>query len=148
EPYEVRDDARQLARHHPQHLAPLGDLDAEQPFGAERKGDVVPGRVEVILTIRPRDYLIVLPILADLLETAVQVADVRNAPHHRLAVELEHQAQHAVRSRMLRPDVDEHVITGEIRLERGRRLEGDGRARFIDGKGYAHWPPLRVEPRR
>ena len=111
EPDQVRDDARHLARHDAQHLAPLRDLDAEQPLGAEREGDVVAGRVEIILTVGPRDDLIVLPVLADLLEAAVQVADVRNAAHDRLAVELEHEAQHAVRRRMLRPDVDEHVLT-------------------------------------
>ena len=38
---QVRDDARQLHRDHAQHLAPLGDLDAEQPLGAERERDVV-----------------------------------------------------------------------------------------------------------
>ena len=129
EPDEVRDDARQLARHHPQHLAPLGDLDPEQPLRAERERDVVAGRVEIILAVGPRDDLIVLPVLADLLEAAVQVADVRDAAHDRLAVELEHQAQHAVRRRMLRPDVDEHVLALEIGLDRRRRVDGDGVAR-------------------
>ena len=45
EPDQVRDDARHLARDHAQHLAPLRDLDPEQPLGAERERDVVAGRV-------------------------------------------------------------------------------------------------------
>ena len=94
------------------------DLDAEQPLRAEREGDVVARRVEVVLAVGPRDDLVVLAVLADLLEAAVQVADVRDAAHDRLAVELEHQAQHAVRRRMLRADVDEHVLALELRLER------------------------------
>ena len=134
EPHEVRDDARQLAGDHAQHRAPLGDLDAEQPLGAEREGDVVAGRVEIILTVGPRDDLIVLAILADLLEPAVQVADVRNAPHHRLAVELEHQPEHAVRRRVLGPEVDEHVLAFEIGLDRRRRLDHDDVARVVDGE--------------
>ena len=90
---------------------------------------LLPERVEVVLAVGPRDDLVVLAVLADLLEAAVQIADVRDAAHDRLAVELEHQAQHAVRRRVLRPDVDEHVLAVELRLERGRRLQRDGRCR-------------------
>ena len=104
-----------------QHLAALRDLDSEQPLRAQREGDVVAGRVEVVLAIGPRDDLVVLAVLADLLEAAVQIADVRNAAHHRLTVELEHEAKHAVRRRMLRSDVDQHVIALELGLERGQR---------------------------
>ena len=135
-------------RDHAQHLAALGDLDAEQPLGAERERDVVARRVEIVLAVGPRDDLIVLAVLADLLEAAVQVADVRNAAHDRLAVELEHEAQHAVRRRVLRPDVDEHVLALEIRLERRRRFDGDRRAAFVDDERHALRTSLRVEPGR
>ena len=133
-------------RHHAQHLAPLRDLDAEQPLGAERERDVVAGRVQIILAVGPRDDLVVLAVLADLLEAAVQIADVRNAAHHRLAVELEHQAQHAVRRRMLRPDVDEHVLTLEIGLDR-RRLGSTATAlpALVDRERHALRPALRIE---
>jgi hypothetical protein len=45
-----------------------------------------------------------------LLGAAMVVADVGNAVHDLLAVELEDNAQHAVSSRMLRAEVEEHVI--------------------------------------
>ncbi len=92
---------------------------------------LLPGRVEIVLAIGPGDDLVVLAVLADLLEAAVQVADVRDAAHDRLAVELEHEAQHAVRRRMLRPDVDEHVLALELRLQRRRRLDGDDVAAVV-----------------
>ncbi len=120
----MRDDARELHRDHAQHGAARWHLDSEQPLRTDRERDVVADRVEIVLAIGPRDYLVVLPILADLLEAAVQIADVRNAAHHRLAVELEHEAQHAVRCRMLRSDVDQHVLARELgRRAKRRRLE-------------------------
>ncbi len=139
------DDPRQLHRDHAQHRAPLGDVDAEQSFGAERERDVVADRVEIVLAIGPGNDLVVLAILADLLESAVQVADVRNAAHHGLAVQFQDQAQHAVRRRVLRSDVDQHVIAIEVGLERqGRRdrtslgIEPAGRQRDLDGPRAGH----------
>src|ERR1051325_6116731 len=93
-PDEMRDDSRQLASDDSEHRAPRRDLDAEQPLRAQGKGDVVPRRVEVVLAVGPGDDLIVLAILADLLEAAVQIPHVRDAAHDGLAVQLEHQTQH------------------------------------------------------
>jgi hypothetical protein len=54
----------------------------------------------------------------------VQVADDRLASQHGLALELQHEAQHPVRGRVLRPHVDDHRlilvgIVGQI-AEHGR----------------------------
>jgi len=63
-------------------------------------------------------------------------------PDHGLAVQLDHEAQHAVRRRVLRPDVDQHVLAGiglhlPVPLSRAHsRLERD-----------AHRAALRVQPR-
>ena len=48
--------------------------------------------------------------LAHLLGAAVVVADVRHAVDDLLAVELQHDAQHAVRARVLRAEVQEHEL--------------------------------------
>ena len=40
----------------------------------------------------------------------MQVADDRLAPQHRFALQFEHEAQHAVRARVLRPHVDDHRL--------------------------------------
>src|SRR5688572_18559245 len=106
----MRDDSRQLAGNDAEHRAALGDVYAPETLRAKSKRDIVADRVEIVLTVGPGDDLVVLAVLANFLEPAVQVADVRDAAHDSLALELEHQPQHAVRSGMLRPEVDEHVI--------------------------------------
>ena len=110
------------------------------------KATLFPMRVEVVLAVGPRDDLVVLPVLADLLEAAVQVADVRDAAHHGLAVELEHQPQHAVRGRMLRADVDEHVLALELRLE-PRRLQRASCPRAGDHERHALRLPVAIRAR-
>jgi hypothetical protein len=45
----------------------------------------------------------------------MQEPDMRVDPRHHFAIEFEHQAQHAVRSRMLRPEIDREV-TQVLRL--------------------------------
>src|SRR6476661_5373812 len=128
-------------------LAALRDLDAEQPLRAEGEGDVVSRTVEVILAVRPGYDLVVLPILADLLEAAVQVADVRDAPHHRLAIQLEHQPEHAVRGRVLRADIDEHVLALELGLHGGGRVHGNQVPFAIGDERHALRATTRIEAR-
>src|SRR5207237_6697577 len=110
EPDEVRDDPGQFAGDDTQNFASLGHIDSEQAFSAERERDVVADRVQVVFAVGPADDLIVLAVLADLLEAAMQIADVWNAPHDRLSIELQNEAKNAVRRRMLRAEVDEHVL--------------------------------------
>jgi hypothetical protein len=45
-------------------------------------------------------------VLDQLLGAAMQESDVRIDPFHHLAVQLQHETQHAVRRRVLRPEVD------------------------------------------
>jgi hypothetical protein len=52
-------------------------------------------------------------VLAELLEAAVQVADVRRHPHHALAVEFEHDAQRRMGGGVLRTEV-EHPAIGRV----------------------------------
>jgi hypothetical protein len=46
---------------------------------------------------------------------------------------------------MLGADVDEHVLTLEIRFETRRRLESDGGPAIVRHERDALWPSLRVE---
>src|SRR5687767_17983 len=112
----MRDDSRELAGDDTQHRAALGDVYAPETLRAEGKRDIVADRVEVVLTVGPGDDLVVLAVLANLLEPAVEVADVRDAAHDRLALQLENQTKHPVGSGVLWPEVDEHMIGGELRL--------------------------------
>ena len=72
---------------------------------------------------------------------------MRNAAHDSLSIELQHEAQNAVRGGMLRANVDEHVLTLEIRLETWWRLDGDRRSTVVRYERNALWPSLRVETR-
>jgi hypothetical protein len=51
-------------------------------------------------------------VLDQFLGAAMQEADMRIDPLDHFAVKLEHQAQHAVRGRMYRPEIDGEVAFG------------------------------------
>jgi hypothetical protein len=51
-------------------------------------------------------------VLDQLLGTPMQEPDMRIDTLHDLSVELQHKAQHAVRRRMLRPEIDREVADG------------------------------------
>ena len=109
----------QLGHQHADPHRPLGDVvvDAEQLLGGHREHQLVEERAEVVHAGDVRAALHVRQLLAGLLHAGVQVADDRLAPQHRLALQLEHQAQHAVGRRVLRTHVDDHrlVVVGVLR---------------------------------
>ena len=111
---------------------------------------------QVVGAVGERDDLVVVPVLAQLLEAGVQVADVRHHPDHGLAVQLHHQPEHPVGRRVLRADVDQHVLGAEIVLRGlvGRQLDAQrvggrvalgietGRGQgHVDGAGAHRTPP-------
>ena len=110
----MRNDAAHLARDHAEHRAPRRDLDPHQFLGGQRKADIIRHRRQIIGAIGERDDLIVVAVLAQLLESGVQVADVRDAAEDGLAVQLDHEPQHAVCGGMLGPHVHEHVLIPEV----------------------------------
>jgi hypothetical protein len=130
------DDAAHLAGDHPQHLAPLGDLDPHQLLDGQGETHVVGHGGEVVGAVGERDDLVVLAVLAELLEPGVQVADVGDAALDRLALELDHQPEHPVGGGVLRADVHQHVLPAQV-------LPAAGHA-----EGHAHRAPGGVEPRR
>ena len=90
------------ARHfHAQHAL---DRHAESVLLIHRRAIVEPVEVRHVLQIGAR--------LHQLLGAAMQQADMRIDALDDLAIELEHQAQHAVRGRMLRTKVDGEIAKG------------------------------------
>ena len=86
--------------------------------GAARPPGRTPGvrlRAEVVHPLDERDHLLPLLLLGGLLDARVQVADRRLGPDDGLAVELQHEPQHAVRAGVLRPHVDGHRLGAEFR---------------------------------
>ncbi len=53
-------------------------------------------------------------VLGDLLVAAMQVTDIRPGVDDLFAVEFEHDAQHPVRARVLRPHVEDHLLAGQL----------------------------------
>ncbi len=115
EPQQVRSEPGELAADDTDRAAAFGHLEVEQLLDREHDADVRRQRREVVHPVGVGDELQVGAVLGDLLHAAVQVAEVRHALTDALAVELQHQPQHAVGRRVRRPHVDGH----DIRIFRG-----------------------------
>jgi hypothetical protein len=89
-------------------------LDAEQALRRQREAEVVEQWRQVVHPVGEGDALLPGVRLERLLEARVQEADVRPALAHHLAVELQHQAQHAVRAGVLRAHVQLHGVVVEL----------------------------------
>ena len=79
---------------------------AEQLLDGVVPGDLIGDRRDVIHPVDDRHVLIEIEVLAQLLETAVQVADVGDRIDDRFAVERQHEPQRRVRRRMLRTEIE------------------------------------------
>ena len=71
-------------------------------------------RRDIVEAIEIGDRLQVGLLLDQLLGAAMQQADMRIDAVDNLAVELQHEAQHAVRRRMLRSEIDVEVADGSF----------------------------------
>ena len=109
---EVVLDSPQLGEDGPHHLAPRGQVDAEERLHRVVPGDVVHDGADVVHAADGAHVLVVVVVLGELLEAAVQVADVRVRPHHPLAVELKHDPHRGVRGRMLGTEVQDPAVGG------------------------------------
>ena len=113
----VSRDVEQMVQHtrdlREQGADPLGarrGLNAEQLLLRQHPGVLHAHRADVVEPVEVGQRLQVCLVLDQLLGAAVQQADVRVGALHHLAVHLQDQAQHAVRRRVLRPEVDGVVV--------------------------------------
>jgi hypothetical protein len=105
----VREDPPDLGEEHADQLRPPRHLDPDQLFDRQAEGMLLVHRRPVVEPVEIRDRLQVGLVLDQLLGAAVEQADMGVDPRHHLAVELEDQAQHPVRRRMLRSEIDGEV---------------------------------------
>ena len=103
---QVREDAADLGIQHPDQLGPVRDVHAQQLLDRKAEGVLLVHRRDVIEPVQIRHVLKVGAGLHQLLGAAVQQADVRIDARDQLAVPLEHEAQNAVRGRVLRAEID------------------------------------------
>ena len=113
------EDARDLIEHHADVLGALGRRDAQQPLDREHVGVLVAHHRDVVEPVHVADRLIEGFGFGQLLGAAVQQADVRIGLLDDLAIHLQHQAQHAVRRRMLRAEI--HGVVADLRHRSGGR---------------------------
>ena len=106
---EMREQPADLAIEHADELGALRHLDAEQLLDGEAEGVLLVHRRDVVEPVEIGDRLQIGLVLDQLLGAAMQQADMRIDALDDLAVELQHQAQHAMRRRMLRPEIDGEV---------------------------------------
>jgi hypothetical protein len=109
DPHQVVQDARDLVEHRPDPLRALRCFDPEQALDREHVGVLVAHHRHVIQAIHVADRLVERLGFGEFLGAAMQEADVRIGALHDLAVHLQDQAQHAVRGRMLRTEVERVV---------------------------------------
>ena len=113
-------DAGQLGEQHPQILRAERHFEVEQLLDREDVAVLHRQRRAVIEPVEIGQRLQIGLVLDQLLGAAVEQADVRIDPLDDLAVELHHHAQHAVRRRVLRAEVDR--VVGDDLVAGGRRL--------------------------
>src|SRR5207237_3090093 len=97
-------------------LAALGGGHARQLLDREREADVVQNGRGVVQAVGVGEAVVPRPLLAHLLEAAVEVADLDLDVDDGLAVEAEVELDGAVRRRVRRPHLDlHHVARGTLR---------------------------------
>jgi hypothetical protein len=110
QPHQVVQQARDLVEHDADVLRADRRFDAEQLFDGQHVAVLVAHHRHVVEAVHVRDRLQVGARFAQLLGAAVQQADVRVGALDHFAVEFEHEAQHAVRCRVLRTKVQGVIL--------------------------------------
>jgi hypothetical protein len=130
----VAGDAEQLAREDADVLRPARHLHVHELLEREDRRPLLEERADVLERVHLVDDVVVVRVLADLLDAAVEVAQDRVHVHDLLARELQDEAQDAVRGRVVRADVEEHLAVAqgvELALALGpRRVRRD---RLVQG---------------
>jgi hypothetical protein len=111
------------------------DLDVEQLLEGQDAGPLAEERADVLERVEIGDRVVVVGVLAQLLDAAMEIAEDRVKVDDDLAVELENDPEHAVGRRVLRPHVDVHLAVAEgveLGLALGPRRVGRDRLEDAD----------------
>ena len=112
--HQVVQDAVPLREHRADPLRAIRDLDAGQALHGDRPPELVVERADPVVTVHQDQDLARVAVLGELLGRAVHVADHRLGAGDDLAVQLQDHPEHAVGRRVLRPDVEDHLLGGEV----------------------------------
>ena len=106
---EVRQQPADLAKEHADELCASRYLQPKQLFRRQAERMLLIHRRDIVEPVEIRNRLQISLLLDQLLGAAVQKPDMRIDALHHFAIELEHQAQHAVGRRMLRAEIDREI---------------------------------------
>ena len=123
QPHQVRADALQFGKHYPHPLRPRRDLHSQQLLYRQNIAEIVHHGAEVIDAVGERNHLLVELGFAGFFDPGVEEADIGHESDNLFAIDLQHQPQHSVRRRMLRPHVENHGFL-MLRIERGSNSDG------------------------
>ncbi len=131
EEQRVAGDPVELRREHADVLGATRDLHVQQLLERHDARPLAEQRAHVLQRVEVADGLVVVRVLAQLLDAAMEVPQHRVEIDHLLAVELEDHPQHAVGRGVLRTHVDEHLaVTERVELRLTLRPRGIGRDRL------------------
>ena len=105
----MRQQPADLGIEHADELAAPRHCNLKELFRGETECVFLIHRRDIVEPVEIRDRLQIGFLLDQLLGTAMEQTDMRIDTLDHLAVEFQHQAQHAVRRRMLRPEIDRKV---------------------------------------
>ena len=121
-------DTQQLPRQHADVLGPARHGDVHELLEGHHRRPLAEQGADVFQRVEVADGLVVIRVLAQLLDTPVQIAEDRIEIRHDLAVDLHDDPQHAVRRRMLGAHIEEHLAVAEgVELGLALRARREGR---------------------
>ena len=104
---------------HTDQLTTVRYIDAQQTLDGEAEGVFLVHRRHIVETIQIRDVLKIGARFHQLFGAAVQQTDMRIDASYQLAIQFQHQTQHAVRCRVLWAEID-----GELAIIHRPRMRG------------------------
>ena len=132
---QVIEDAGDFGKHHANILRARRRRDAHQLFDRQRESVLLAHRRYVIEPVEIGDRLQIGLVFDQLLGAAMQQADMRVDALDDLAVHLEDEPHHAVRRRMLRPEIHHEILDPRRAFEFARPA--------ADGSSLTRTPPGR-----
>ena len=139
---QVVQDPADLAVEHADDAAADRHVDVQQLLDGQAEGMFLVHRRHVVEAVEVGDVLEVGAGLHQLLGAAVKQADVRVDPLDHFAVQLQHQAQHAVRGRVLGAEVDVELADRGFRDGRDvGRVVGHDQLPVFSSPGSAYLAP-------
>ena len=112
QPHQMRADARQFGQQDANILRALGDFQPQKLFDRQAVSQVVRQRRKIVHPIGNRNCLGIGERLGGFLNPSVQITDVDVGLDYCFAIELQQNAQHTVRGRMLRAHIEDHCFCG------------------------------------